>query len=65
MKINGKAIVKKLAKEKNDRKKVSLYLSSNLYDNFTKACKKNDVPASKVMEELMQSFVNSLSGIKR
>lgn len=59
MKIDGKAILGRLAAaKKQDREKVSLYLSKSLYGAFKKAC--GDIPASVVMEELMREFVESV-----
>ncbi|MBS1983794.1 MAG: hypothetical protein JST16_06455 [Bdellovibrionales bacterium] len=58
-KIDAKAIREKLLKEESDRGKVSLYLSKKLYKSFQKAC--GTLPASKVVEELMQAFVDSAS----
>ena len=62
MKIEGKKLLERLAKEQSDRTKVSLYLSKRLYDDFKKACGK--VAASQVMEELMRQFLASLDGNK-
>lgn len=62
MKVDGKALVQKLINEKGDRKKVSLYLSEGLYEDFKKQCDKSDVAASAVMEELMRGFIESLKG---
>lgn len=56
IKINAKEILDKLELN-NDREKVSLYLSKSLYEKFKKTCGK--APASRVMEELMQAFINS------
>lgn len=56
---SGKALIKRLAKEK-DRKKVSLYLSEGLYEDFKRQCKKNGLAASAVMEELMREFLSSV-----
>jgi hypothetical protein len=58
MKIDGKAILDKLANQVTDRKKVSLYLSESLYEDFKKKCGKG--LASQVMEELMKQFLESL-----
>lgn len=58
MKIEGRKLLAKLAKEQTDRTKISLYLSRDLYRDFRKAC--GEVPASQVMEELMRGFVKSL-----
>ena len=41
--------------QKNDRTKVSLYLSEKLFADFKRCCA--DVSASQVMEELMREFV--------
>lgn len=60
--VNGKKILKELEKEKNDRKKVSLYLSGALYKRFVDSCDDNDASASKVMEKLMEQFLESIGG---
>lgn len=63
MNIDGKSILKRLeASKKRERKKVSLYLSEDLHERFMKAC--GDIPMSKVMEELMKGFIESLKGKK-
>jgi len=59
MKIDGKAMLKKLADAKGDRKKVSLYLSKSLYEAFKESCGEK-VSASETMEELMRTFIESL-----
>lgn len=55
--INAQEIINKLELE-DDRTKVSLYLSKSLYNRFKKACGK--APASRVMEELMREFLDSV-----
>lgn len=58
MEINAKDLLEKLsAGHRDDRSKVSLYLSKGLYEAFKKTC--GDAPASKVMEELMRAFIAS------
>lgn len=57
LQIDAKAIKQKLELEE-DRQKVSLYLSKSLYERFKKSCGK--APASRVMEELMREFIQSL-----
>lgn len=59
MKIDGKALLKKLAESKSDRKKVSLYLSESLYEKFKSSCGE-DASASEMMEELMRLFIESV-----
>lgn len=54
--INARAIKEKLELN-DDRAKVSLYLSASLYKKFQKAC--GSAPASRVMEELMEQFIES------
>ncbi len=61
-KIDAQKIIEKLSLEE-DREKVSLYLSRKLYERFKRAC--GTAPASRVMEELMKSFVEDLSKTKR
>jgi len=58
MKIEGKKILDKLAKEKSDRKKVTLYLSEELFEDFKESC--GDIAASAVVEEMMRQFVQSV-----
>lgn len=56
--FDGKAILKRLAgTRRDDRMKISLYLSKSLYVSFKAIC--NDIPASQVMEELMREFIES------
>ena len=58
-KLDAKLVLDKVRSEKqSDRKKVSLFLSESLYEDFKKACK--PAPASPVMEELMRHFLESL-----
>lgn len=57
MKVDRKKILEKIAKEKTDRVKVSLYLSRQLYKDFKSKCGKGNV--SQVMEELMRLFNES------
>lgn len=57
IKIDSKAIKTKLEAESSDRSKVSLYLSKETYGKFKKACGK--LPASRVMEELMDLYIES------
>jgi len=54
--IDAKSIKERLELN-DDRQKVSLYLSRKLYKDFQRACGK--APASRVMEELMQQFIDS------
>lgn len=60
--IDAQKILDKLSLEE-DREKVSLYLSRKLYERFKKAC--GTAPASRVMEELMKSFMEDLTKPKR
>lgn len=57
-KIDAKDILKRLENNEN-RAKVSLYLDKKIYDQFKKACGKQ-ASASRVMEELMREFLESL-----
>jgi hypothetical protein len=58
MTVDGKAILDRLAAaKKNDRDKVTLYLSRSLYHSFKTIC--GDIPASVVIEELMKQFLAS------
>lgn len=58
MEINSEEILAK-ASGHEDRKKISLYLSANLYRKFQKICKAKKAPASKVLELLLEQFVKS------
>jgi hypothetical protein len=61
MGIDGKALVKKLATgKKSDREKTSLYLSKSIYKNFKKVCEGNGIAASKVLEDLISQFIESI-----
>lgn len=63
MNIDGKSILKRLeASRKRERKKVSLYLAQDLHERFMEAC--GDIPMSKVMEALMNEFIESLKKTK-
>ena len=62
-KIDGRAILKKLADERHDRKKTSLYISARLFDEFKTACGEEDSPST-VLEELMRGFVESMRASK-
>lgn len=53
--INVDQIIEKISTRK-DRSKVSLYLSKKVLTDFKKKC--GDVSASKVMEELMEAYIN-------
>jgi len=62
MRVDGKDILKRLAAAKDKRKKVSFYLTGDVYERFKKSCGKT--PASQVMEELMRLFTESVRGKK-
>jgi len=56
--IDGKRILARhLKADRDPRTKVSLYLSQALYQRFRKACGR---ASSKVMEDLMEAFLDSL-----
>jgi hypothetical protein len=58
MTIDGKKLLEKLsAARKEDRGRVTLYLSKPLYEEFRSRC--GDIPASVVLEELLREFVAS------
>ncbi len=59
--MDARKILEKLSLDE-DREKISLYLSRNLYGKFKKACGK--APASRVMEELMKDFVEEVDELK-
>ena len=54
--INAKKTIQKL-KGETDRTRLSLYLSQSVYAAFKEACE--DIPPSRVIEELMKDFINS------
>jgi hypothetical protein len=56
-KIDSKKILEKL-ETKDDRGAVSFYVSKSLLKRFKKACGK--APFSRVMEELMQNFIDDV-----
>ncbi len=65
MKVNGNEILQRLsAGKKDDRKKVSLYLSESLFADFKKLCERGGISASQVMEDLMKQF-NESTGKKQ
>lgn len=59
MKTRKRLIVRNVQKAKPDRKKVSLYLSEKLFSDFKDFCAKEDVSASKVMEELIRDLLET------
>ena len=60
--IDPKKILKKVKDESSDRHRVTLYLSKTEYGNFQKACEREGVAASKVVEEFMSAFAKANSG---
>ncbi|MBX2996330.1 MAG: hypothetical protein KF681_16005 [Bdellovibrionaceae bacterium] len=60
-KIEAKEILKRIrSKEKPEKANVTFRLSTNLMDNFKKACAKQGVTPTAVLEEMIQSFLQSL-----
>jgi hypothetical protein len=59
--INAKKTIKKL-KGEVDRKRMSLYLSESIFTKFKAACE--NIPPSRVMEELMKEFIKSKESSK-
>lgn len=59
--VDAKKTIQKL-KGETDRTRLSLYLSQSIYAKFKEACE--DVPPSRVIEELMKDFIESHNGIK-
>lgn len=58
MALNGKQILEELeATQKNDRGRVTLYLSKSVYKAFADSC--GEIPVSKVLERLLKDFVAS------
>jgi len=60
MKIDGRNILARLSRDKSDRKRVTLYLSKKVYEDFSGSC--GDIAASQVIEELMRQFTQSVQG---
>lgn len=60
MKIDADQILANLQEETSDKKPVSFYLSESMVEKFKSSC--GDVPFSKVMEKLMEIFVQSKTG---
>lgn len=63
MKINKDKILKRLDENKNDRGKVTLYLSKKLLNDFRAQCDKHSV--SLVVEELMKEFISNSKNQRR
>jgi DNA-binding MarR family transcriptional regulator len=59
--MDAKKTIEKLRGEA-DRKRISLYLSESIYEEFRQSC--GEVSPSKVIEELMKEFVEDLK-VKR
>lgn len=57
MKIDADQILANAQKEASDKKPVSFYLSESMVEKFKASC--GDIPFSKVMEKLMEIFVQS------
>jgi hypothetical protein len=57
--MDAKKTIEKLRGEA-DRKRISLYLSESIYEEFRQSC--GEVSPSKVIEELMREFVDNLKG---
>jgi hypothetical protein len=63
MTVDGKEILARLsAAKKNDKDKVTLYLSRSLYRSFKDVC--GELPASVVIEELMKEFLDSTKKVR-
>lgn len=61
MKINKKSVIKTLEAEKERAKRgpVTLYLNEQLYNAFKKSCAEADLPASTVIEKLMEQWLKN------
>lgn len=59
-KLDIKGIINR-AKKKNNKQKVSFTFDTELYSEFVRICDKQDVAMSRVLEELMKSFIDSMS----
>lgn len=51
-------------KPKNDREKISLFISRSLYDRFREFCRREGVSAAKVIEEFMREALGEVKGKK-
>ena len=59
IKVDARAIKKQLREKASTKQKLSFYLDGKLYKKFKKAC--GGIPASQVVEALMNAFVDSSS----
>ena len=59
-KVNSKRVMKRLADQKSDRQKITLYLSRGLYEDLKDSC--GEFAPSQVIEELIRDF---LTGLKK
>ena len=62
--LDALKILRILRTSKPNKGKVSLYLNKDVYEQFQKACEKEGVAAGETMDELMNSFVQSLKASK-
>jgi hypothetical protein len=62
MKINSKRLVKeiKAEMEATQRRRVSLYLNGKVVKAFMAACKKEQLSASIVVEQMMKEFIGQI-----
>ena len=58
--MDAKRILKGIEDRKNDRGRVTLYLSKSLFEKFKTKCEAKGVASSVVIEEMMVDFLNSL-----
>jgi hypothetical protein len=57
VKINGKAIQKRLRAQKHDRAKTSIYVSQSLFKRFSRVC--GEFSPSEVVEELLNAYIET------
>ena len=57
-KLDAKSILNR-AKKKSNRQKLSFTFDTDIYAEFVKICEKQDVPISRVLEELIKEFIGS------
>lgn len=62
MKINSRLIVKKIKadQEQARRRRISLYIHAKTADAFMRACERQGLSASIVVEKMMREFVSPL-----
>ena len=57
---NSKKILDSLEQPKGERVKTSLYLNQKLYKDLKKVCEKKNITASRLLEKLIEDFLNGI-----